>query len=213
MPQRNRPLLSFIVYRDVRRLVDFGWFYHQNLKEDQISVMRGNITQRFPCPGRKWKLCTPQILTMYLLRANTALGPVHTQPTTEGPAHGRSMLWWGRWTNKQTGISNTTSYRALRKIKWNKGGGTSLDRVAKKGLPELVTEKKEEGYSVWEKWGSKLDDPQVGTKSIKNARGWKERWHPIGNVLFCWGRGRVGGRGEGKKVGEGDKERMNFQSK
>lgn len=54
--------------------------------------------------------------------------------------------------------------------KWWGGGDTCLlDRVAKNSLPEEVTENKED-YSFWEKWGSKLEDPQVGTQVCKKRK-------------------------------------------
>lgn len=54
MPQENRLLLSITVYRNIWRLVDFGWFYHQHLK-GQISVMHRNIPDRSLCPVSKWE--------------------------------------------------------------------------------------------------------------------------------------------------------------
>lgn len=42
--------------------------------------------------------------------------------------------------------------------------------MAKNSLPKEVTEKNKEGYSFWEKWGSKLEDPQVGTQICKKCK-------------------------------------------
>lgn len=100
-------------------------------------------------------------------------------------------------------------------------GDTSLDRGAKKGLPEDVTEKKEEGYTFREKLGSKLEDPQVGTQVCKKCKRMKSEVtvHQSYFILLGEREGRKEGEKDGEmkrngvKKGERERGRMNFQSK
>lgn len=78
----------------------------------------------------------------------------------------------GHTRNKHIGAWNTVTYTAVKQTRQNKGGASTLDGVAKKGLPNKVAEKKEGGYSFWEKW-SKLDDLWVGVQVYETSKGMK----------------------------------------